>query len=224
MRRVVALGGGHGTAVVLRAARRDADLHTAFEHRVGEGDPSGLALGNLVLVGTVEPSGNRLDGIDGIDGTTQLPGAAGRAVPATDDRTALGAKGDRGAMSGQVAPALSPRIDRAALTHAEAAPTIEAAEAAASKSAGQAAVLRRHGLVVDVVLADPGSTMECGPVSAEVVERPLSSEDGLVHDPVKLADALSDLLASRRPHGTCGGHDNRAARCGLVTAARRGPG
>ena len=103
---VVALGGGHGTAVTLRAARRYAGLVTAvvsvaddggssgrlreilnvvalgdlrkclvalaaedsalaraFEHRFDEGELAGHALGNLILAGLVEATGDLVTGV-----------------------------------------------------------------------------------------------------------------------------------------------------------------
>jgi len=58
------------------------------------------------------------------------------------------------------------------------------------------AALRRHGVVVDAVLWDPTTGMALGRPDAPVVGRPLAGRNGLVHDPEKLATALSDLLAS----------------------------
>lgn len=64
------------------------------------------------------------------------------------------------------------------------------------------AALRRHGVDVDTVLWDPSSGMSLGHAGARdlavttVLQRDLAGKDGLAHDPVKLAAALSDLLAS----------------------------
>ncbi|MGH8979673.1 MAG: gluconeogenesis factor YvcK family protein, partial [Acidimicrobiales bacterium] len=60
------------------------------------------------------------------------------------------------------------------------------------------AALRRHGVVVDVVLWDPATGMALGETAVPVVPRPLAGRNGLVHDPEQLAAALSDLLASAR--------------------------
>ena len=105
---VVALGGGHGTAVTLHAARRYAGQLTAvvsvaddggssgrlreilnvvalgdlrkclialaaegsplagaFEHRFDEGELAGHALGNLILAGLVESTGDLVAGVRG---------------------------------------------------------------------------------------------------------------------------------------------------------------
>jgi uncharacterized cofD-like protein len=56
--------------------------------------------------------------------------------------------------------------------------------------------LAEHGVEVDVVLCDTGAGMHRGSVRGpELVDRPLAGANRLVHDPAKLAVALSDLLA-----------------------------
>jgi uncharacterized cofD-like protein len=120
---VVALGGGHGTAVTLRAARRyagqitavvsvaddggssgrlreilnvvalgdlrkclvalasdDSPLARAFEHRFDEGELAGHALGNLILAGLIEATG---DLVSGVHEAADLLGAQGEVLPAT---------------------------------------------------------------------------------------------------------------------------------------------
>ena len=72
-------------------------------------------------------------------------------------------------------------------------------ETAGYTVADHLAALARHGVPVDVVLHDPA--MPAGAVAAgawtgRLVRRPLSGRNGLVHDPARLAEALSDLLAS----------------------------
>jgi uncharacterized cofD-like protein len=74
-------------------------------------------------------------------------------------------------------------------------------ETAGYDVADHLAALRRHGVQVDVVLYDPSSGMplcRSGTEMAdlEVVGRDLTGRNGMVHDSVKLAGALSDLLAS----------------------------
>jgi uncharacterized cofD-like protein len=141
---VVALGGGHGTAVTLRAARRyagqltavvsvaddggssgrlreilnvvalgdlrkclvalaaeDSTLALAFEHRFDEGELAGHALGNLILAGLVEATG---DLVSGVRAAAELLGAVGDVLPATVERVVLKAEvGNGAAGSGQVA-------------------------------------------------------------------------------------------------------------------------
>ena len=140
---VVALGGGHGTAVTLRAARRyagqvtavvsvaddggssgrlrkllnvvalgdlrmclvalaaeDSALARAFEHRFEEGELAGHALGNLILAGLVEATG---DLVTGVQEAADLLGAAGDVLPATVERVVLKAESEGGQVAGQVA-------------------------------------------------------------------------------------------------------------------------
>jgi len=54
--------------------------------------------------------------------------------------------------------------------------------------------LADHGVTLDVVLCDTGYGMALGSVGPPVLDRPLAGPNGLVHDPGKLASALSDLL------------------------------
>jgi uncharacterized cofD-like protein len=56
------------------------------------------------------------------------------------------------------------------------------------------AALREHGVTIDVVLCDTSRGMALGRVGLPVLDRPLAGPNGLVHDPGKLASALSDLL------------------------------
>jgi uncharacterized cofD-like protein len=53
--------------------------------------------------------------------------------------------------------------------------------------------LRRHGVVPDVVLCQPGA-MPLGRVGVEVVEAQVAGASGLAHDAASLADALAALL------------------------------
>lgn len=299
--RVTAIGGGHGTAVTLRAARLYAGevtaivsvaddggssgrlreqfdvvalgdlrkclvalaaegsvLARAFEHRfagVGLGRPgrlgktaetgdlAGHALGNLVLAGLMEATG---DLVSGIDAAAALLGSAGRVLPATTEKVTLKAEADRGEVNGQVAVSAAGRIRRVSLVPGGASPPPEAtaalrrasqvvigpgslytsvlaavlvpgiAEALAETEAqkvyvcnlfpqvpetegydvaAHVAALREHGVEVDVVLWDSGGGLVAGPVDGPLVDRRLAGSNGLVHDPARLAEALSDLLA-----------------------------
>lgn len=167
--RVVALGGGHGTAVTLRAARRYAaditavvsvaddggstgrlrdQLHmvgvgdvrkclgalagegstlgAALEHRFAEGDLAGHTLGNVLLAGLVEATG---DLVTGIDAAAALVGAVGRVLPATTEKVVLRAVGAKGEVNGQVAVMQAGRIDRVSLHPRGAVPPAAAVEA-----------------------------------------------------------------------------------------------
>jgi uncharacterized cofD-like protein len=56
--------------------------------------------------------------------------------------------------------------------------------------------LRAHGVEVDVVLADPGGLArgDLSAFHAEVVNRPLATTSGRLHDPLRLAEALAELV------------------------------
>jgi uncharacterized cofD-like protein len=140
---VVAIGGGHGTAVTLKAARRyagtltgivsvaddggssgrlrellnvvalgdirkclvaladeDSALALAFERRYDEGELAGHALGNLILTGLVDATG---DLVLGVREAARLLDARGDVLPATTERVVLKAESARGTVAGQVA-------------------------------------------------------------------------------------------------------------------------
>ena len=140
---VVALGGGHGTAVTLQAARRyagiltgvvsvaddggssgrlrellnivalgdirkclvalaaeDSALAVAFEHRFEDGELAGHALGNLILAGLVDATG---DLVTGVRAAADLLGAFGDVLPATSEKVVLKAESTNGSVAGQVA-------------------------------------------------------------------------------------------------------------------------
>ena len=159
---VVALGGGHGTAVTLRAARRYAGLLTAvvsvaddggssgrlreilnvvalgdlrkclvalaaedsalalaFEHRFDEGELAGHALGNLILAGLVEATG---DLVSGVRAAGELLGASGDVLPATVERVVLKAESESGQVAGQVAVSRADNIETVSLVPGDAGP------------------------------------------------------------------------------------------------------
>lgn len=59
--------------------------------------------------------------------------------------------------------------------------------------AGHVAALAAHGVEVDVVLCHPGA-LPVGNLSVPCVERPVADDSGSVHDPLRLAAALQDLV------------------------------
>jgi uncharacterized cofD-like protein len=82
----------------------------AFDHRFSAGELDGHALGNLVLVGLAEVTGNWQQALE-IAGHTL--GAVGRVLPATSEPVVLKATVDDGVVEGQVAVQNSPsRIRR----------------------------------------------------------------------------------------------------------------
>ncbi len=140
---VVAIGGGHGTAATLKAARRYAGTLTgvvsvaddggssgrlrelfnvvalgdirkclvaladensalagAFELRFDEGELAGHALGNLILTGLIDATG---DLVLGVREAAQLLGAHGDVLPATTEPVVLKAESGQGTVAGQVA-------------------------------------------------------------------------------------------------------------------------
>lgn len=144
---VVAIGGGHGLAVTLRAARRYAGtlagivsvaddggssgrlrnelgiippgdlrkclvaladdtsdpartLATAFEYRFDADDPSGHALGNLVIAALAASTGDLLRALDD---AAALLGCVGRVIPAAIEPVVLVAECGTGEVRGQTA-------------------------------------------------------------------------------------------------------------------------
>ncbi len=167
--KVVAIGGGHGTATALGAVRQyasevtavvsvaddggssgrlrqlldvvaygdlrrclvalagpDSLLAQAFEHRFAEGELAGHALGNLVLAGLVEASG---DLVAGIDSGARLLDAVGRVLPATSEPVVLKAEVEGLEVAGEAAVARSGGIRRVALVPEGATSPPEVAEA-----------------------------------------------------------------------------------------------
>ena len=139
----MAIGGGHGTAVTLKAARRyaglltgivsvaddggssgrlrellnvvalgdirkclvalaeqDSALAVAFERRYDEGELAGHALGNLILLGLIDATG---DLVQGVREAALLLGARGDVLPATTEPVVLKAESAQGTVAGQVA-------------------------------------------------------------------------------------------------------------------------
>ena len=139
----MAIGGGHGTAVTLKAARRyaglltgivsvaddggssgrlrellnvvalgdirkclvalaeqDSALAAAFERRYDEGELAGHALGNLILLGLIDATG---DLVQGVREAALLLGARGDVLPATTEPVVLKAESAQGTVAGQVA-------------------------------------------------------------------------------------------------------------------------
>ena len=173
---VVAIGGGHGLAMTLRAVRTYASEVTAivsvaddggstgrlrrdlgvlgvgdlrkclvaladtdedepvwakaFEHRYAAGELEGHALGNLILVGLAEVTG---DWEQAVAIAGRVLGTVGRVLPATSEPVVLKAEVDGGRVEGQVAVQNSTeRIRRVALVPPDAASPAAVAEAIAS--------------------------------------------------------------------------------------------
>jgi uncharacterized cofD-like protein len=167
--RVVAVGGGHGTAVSLRAlrllssdvtgvvsvaddggssGRLRADLDVAavgdlrkclealgdpdnpltrsFEHRFSAGELSGHTVGNLLLVGLLDATGDLEESVREV---ASLMGVTGMIIPASCDGVVLLASTDVGLTRGQSEVARSSSIRRISIEPANAAAPISAVEA-----------------------------------------------------------------------------------------------
>lgn len=178
----VAVGGGHGTAVSLRALRRLSDdvtgvvsvaddggstgrlramldvaavgdlrkclgaladpdnpLTKSFEHRFTVGELSGHAVGNLLLVGLLDATGNLEESVGAV---AQVMGVTGTIVPASCEGVVLLATTEEGPTRGQSEVARSSSIRRLSVEPTHAAAPIAAVEA-----------IER----ADVILIGPGS-------------------------------------------------------------------
>lgn len=167
--RVVAVGGGHGTAVSLRALRRISDdvtgvvsvaddggstgrlrallnvaavgdlrkclgaladpdnpLTASFEHRFSVGELNGHAVGNLLLVGLIDATG---DVEESVRAVAQVMGVTGTIVPASSEGVVLVASTEEGDTVGQTEVMKSSSIRRLRVEPANAAAPIAAVEA-----------------------------------------------------------------------------------------------
>ncbi len=91
----------------------------AFEHRFDEGELAGHALGNLILAGLVEATG---DLVSGVRAAAELLGAVGDVLPATVERVTLKAESDGGQVAGQVAVSRADNIQTVSLVPGDAGP------------------------------------------------------------------------------------------------------
>ncbi len=153
--KLVAVGGGHGTAVSLRALKRlsgdvtgvvsvaddggstgrlramlnvaavgdlrkclvaladpQNPLTTSFEHRFSVGELSGHAVGNLLLVGLIDATGDFEESVHAI---AQVMGVTGTIVPASTEGVVLLATTEEGDTRGQTSVAKSSTIRRVSL-------------------------------------------------------------------------------------------------------------
>ena len=167
--KVVAVGGGHGTAVSLRALRRYTDdvtgvvsgaddggstgrlramlnvaavgdlrkclvaladpdnpLAASFEHRFSVGELCGHAVGNLLLVGLIDSTGDLEESVRAV---AQVMGVTGEIVPASSEGVVLVAATEEGDTRGQTEVMKSSTIRRIRVEPANAAAPIAAVEA-----------------------------------------------------------------------------------------------
>ncbi len=180
--RFVAVGGGHGTAVSLRALKRlspnvtgvvsvaddggssgrlramlnvaavgdlrkclvaladpENPLTACFEHRFTVGELDGHTVGNLLLVGLIDATGDLEESVHAL---AQVMGVSGAIVPASCEGVVLVATTEEGKTRGQTEVARTSAIRRISLEPASPAAPIAAVEA-----------IERAG----VVLIGPGS-------------------------------------------------------------------
>ena len=219
----------------------------ALEHRFDAGELEGHSLGNLILAGLAEVTGDF--GV-ALAEAGRLVRAVGRIVPATDGPVSLKAQLEAGEVVGQAAVARTGSIRTVAVVPPDAPASTQAVAAileadqivmgpgslytsvlAVTSVAGIGDALRRtrarrvyvcnlrpqvpetdgytlaqhlealvaHGVVPDVVVHDPrwlGSAAEgvALPGSPVVVEAQVGRDDGVAHDPVRLAAVLADLV------------------------------
>ncbi len=166
--KLVAVGGGHGTAVSLRALRRlttdvtgivsvaddggstgrlralldvaavgdlrkclgaladpENPLTAALEHRFRVGELDGHAVGNLLLVGLLDATGNLEASVRAV---ASVLGVTGAIIPASCDGVILTAVTEEGSSRGQSEVARSSSIRRLHLEPENAAAPIEAVE------------------------------------------------------------------------------------------------
>jgi uncharacterized cofD-like protein len=98
---VIGVGDLRKCLAALAAAEPDPAVWAeTFEYRFDSGDLTGHALGNLVLVGLADTTG---DWIAALELAGRTLGAVGRVLPATVDPVVLRAEADTGPIQGQVA-------------------------------------------------------------------------------------------------------------------------
>jgi uncharacterized cofD-like protein len=216
---VVAIGGGHGTAVTLKAARHyagtltgivsvaddggssgrlrellnvvalgdirkclvavaddDSTLAAAFGQRYDEGELAGHALGNLILAGLIDATGDLLAGVREAG---NLLGASGDILPATTEQVVLKAESAHGTVAGQVAVKGTGDIRTVSLVPGDAEPPPLALERIAgadqivigpgSLFTSVLAAVAVHG-VAEAVASSPGQTVYVCNLRQEVKE------------------------------------------------------
>ena len=219
----------------------------ALEHRFDAGELEGHSLGNLILAGLAEVTG---DFGAALAEAGRLVRAVGRIVPATDGPVSLKAQLETGEVVGQAAMARTGSIRTVSVVPPDAPASPEAVRAvleahqivlgpgslytsvlAVTSVAGIGEALAQagarkvyvcnlrpqvpetggydlvqhleallaHGVVPDVVVHDPRWLADIGsapalPGAPVVVEAQVGRDDGLAHDPARLAAVLADLV------------------------------
>jgi uncharacterized cofD-like protein len=113
---------------VVALAEPGSLLATAFEHRFTEEELAGHSLGNLILAGLMDASG---DPVTALDEACRLLGVTGRVLPATTEPVVLKALADAGSVTGQVAVGATEHIRSVSLVPDDPLPPPAAIEALA---------------------------------------------------------------------------------------------
>jgi uncharacterized cofD-like protein len=174
------------------ALARDADLAALIGYRFTRGELSGHSLGNLVLIALQELSGG--DPVVALDRLVRMLDVPGRVLPCTTTHVTLHATTADGAVTGQVAVAATPRLQRVWL---EPDQPVASPEAIAAIDAADLVVIGPGSLYTSVIpnLLVPDIAAAVARTSAPVVyvanlrEQPGETEGmGLVDH----LDALAD--------------------------------
>ncbi len=103
-------------------------LAAAFDHRFTEAELAGHSLGNLILAGLMDSTG---DPVEALDEACRLLGATGRVLPTTTEPVVLQARTDCGPVTGQVAVNGTDHIRAVSLVPVDPAAPVAAVEALA---------------------------------------------------------------------------------------------
>jgi uncharacterized cofD-like protein len=131
---------------LIALAEPGSALAVAFEHRFTEEELAGHSLGNLILAGLMDASG---DPVAALDEACRLLGVTGRVLPSTTEPVVLKADAECGQVTGQVAVNGTDHIHRVSLVPAD--PLAPEAAVAALADADQ--ILLGPGSLFTSVLA-----------------------------------------------------------------------
>ena len=101
---------------LIALAEPGSPLAVAFDYRFAEEELAGHSLGNLVLAGLIDVSG---EPIAALDEACRLLGVRGRVLPSTIEPVVLKAEAAGGPVTGQVAVSGTDRIQRVSLVPAD---------------------------------------------------------------------------------------------------------
>ena len=194
---------------LIALAEPGSPLAVAFGYRFAEEELAGHSLGNLVLAGLMDGSG---DPVAALDEACRLLGVTGRVLPTTTEPVVLKAEADCGQVTGQVAVNGTRHIHRVSLVPAD-PPAPEAALDALSGA--------------DQILLGPGSLFTSVLAAVAVPDCPRGDQPLVGHPGLRLQPAppgLRDGLV-RRGHarGRPGGARGHRRRGGLrLVRDRRG--